>query len=147
MDRIEDAADLMLARYRMKKKSRTLFENQRWSLIETSPQHYEFDGHHSRVPPFYVEFVEAGPRVGWRWTNCANGGSCECHWFDPEPDPSDPEYEVYVKELEYVQRDADFYKGFKVPPTQMEHDELNRNLPLDPILRGFAPTSPFVGFW
>ncbi|CAJ1935191.1 unnamed protein product [Cylindrotheca closterium] len=147
MDRIEDAADLMLARYRMKKRSPSLFVHRRWSLIETSPQHYGFDGHHSREPPFYVEFVEAGPRLGWRWTNCVSGGSCESHWLDPEPDPIDPEYEVYLKDLEYVQRDADFYKGFNIPPTQMEHDELNRIIPLDPILRRFAPSSPFVGFW
>mmetsp|Transcript_43776 Transcript_43776/g.105588 ORF Transcript_43776/g.105588 Transcript_43776/m.105588 type:complete len:426 (+) Transcript_43776:47-1324(+) len=147
MNRIEDAADLMLARYRLKKRSHTLFEHRRWALTENSPQRYEFHGHHSREPPFYVEFVKAGPCLGWRWTNCVTGGSCESHWFDPEPDPNDAEYELYVKELEYVQRDVDFYQGFKLPPTQMEHDELSRSRPLDPISQRFAPSSPFVGFW
>ncbi|KAL3934212.1 MAG: hypothetical protein SGBAC_010024, partial [Bacillariaceae sp.] len=144
MNRIEDAADLMLARYRLKKRSPTLFEQRRWSLAETSTQHYQFGGHHSRVPPFNVEFVKAGPRLGWRWTNCVSGGSCETHWFDPEPNPSGPEYDIYVKEVEDVQRGVEFYAGFHVPPTQMEHDELNRRRPMDPMLRHFSGSSPFV---
>ena len=33
-------------------------------------------------PSFYVEYVVAGSRIGWRWTNAVSGGLCETVWLE-----------------------------------------------------------------
>ena len=80
MDNISDAEEFMAARYLLKKRCWTLFVNRCWRLGGNLPEFYCYVGHHTREPPFMVEFVEAGPRIGWRWTNAVSGGSCETIW-------------------------------------------------------------------
>lgn len=146
LERIQDAPDVMLARYYLKKRTPSLFEHRRWSLSQESPERYEIHGHHSREPPFHVEFVKAGPRLGWRWTNCVGGGSCEAHWLDVEPSPSDEQYGEYLKELQRIENDVGFYQGFSIPPTMGEHEERSAEIPLDPMLARYSSPSCF-GVW
>jgi hypothetical protein len=120
---IKDAPSFMFSRYQLLKRRPEVFKHRRWRLALDSPDFYEIHGHHSREPPFSVEFVKVGPRIGWRWTNGVTGGSCETHWLDPEPTPVDKGHEEYCKELKNERRDVGFYGGFLVPPTQLEHQQ------------------------
>lgn len=78
----------------------------------------------SKSPPLSVEFVKAGPRLGWKWTNRKLFGSCETQWLDPEPLPSDEGYEKYIVESKRQQVDVRLYRGFHRPPTQAEHAQI-----------------------
>jgi len=55
----------------------------RLGLSLDSPERNDNDVHHSRKMPAHVEFVQAGSRLWWRWTNCVSGGACETNWLDP----------------------------------------------------------------
>lgn len=59
-----------------------------------------------------VEFVSAGPRLGWRWTNAVRGGSCETIWLDLAPHPSDRDYDDYHTELKAVNEMLAFSEVF-----------------------------------
>ena len=131
---IKETPEIMLAWYRLKKRNQKIFSGRRMRLSSNSPERYDNNVHHSREMPTCVEFVSAGPRLGWRWTNAVSGGSCEPNWIDPAPDPSDENYGVYLEEFEKIDRDVDFYRGFTKPPTQEEHLQLNSEIPLDPVL-------------
>jgi len=96
---IAETPDIMRAWYILKKHNRHIFSCKRMSLSIDSPERYVNYVHHCREMPAFVEFVEAGSRLGWRWTNCVSGGSCETNWLDPEPNQSDEGYDVYLKEL------------------------------------------------
>ena len=119
------------------------------SLSLDSPDRYHPDVHHSRDMPHCVEFVKAGQRLGWRWTNAVSGGSCEPVWLDPEPDPSDEGYDVYLKELKDIERDVEFFKGFTSPPTLDELLQRNTDVPLDPVLQMYSNRGHggFGGWW
>ena len=161
--RTEDASPVMEAKYRLKKRNPELFSSRRWRLSEESPQFYRTDGrlHHSREPPLWVEFVTAGPRIGWRWTNAVSGGSCETNWLEPplSPPPSEEEgstsnddyydYEKYLHELNQIENtDVELFKGYtKEPPTQEEHARCCQEIPLDPVLQMFANNRQFGGWW
>ncbi|GFH59796.1 hypothetical protein CTEN210_16272 [Chaetoceros tenuissimus] len=132
-DRITEAPDIMRAMFCLKKRSPTLFAVGRRMLSHDSPDRYEVDCHHSREPPFWLEFVKVGPRSGWRWTNCVNGGDCEIHWLEEEPDQDSQEYSQYLEALEKEQ--PDFYKGFYQPPNVDQHEQLLRDIPLHPVLQ------------
>ena len=67
-----------------------------------------------------VEFVKAGSRLGWRWTNCKRGGACETQWLDPEPNSTDEGYEKYLQELKHT-KNVVIFRGFKRPPNRQEH--------------------------
>ena len=132
---IAEAHDIMRAWHNIKKQNPKL-EFYGVGLSLDSPERYHNDVHHSRDMPNFAELVQAGPRSGWRWTNCVSGGGCcEPQWFDAEPNPSDDNYDVYLKELKEVEKDVGFYKGFVTPPSQEEHLELNSRIPLDPMLQ------------
>ena len=120
---IQDAPSVMLAKCYLKRRNPSLFRDISWRLAENSPQRYSAEGicHPSCTPPFDVEFVQAGPRIGWRWTNSALGGSCEVHWLDPEPDVSDNSYEKYLEEVEQIQNDVVFYRGISIPPSREDY--------------------------
>mmetsp|Transcript_22935 Transcript_22935/g.34782 ORF Transcript_22935/g.34782 Transcript_22935/m.34782 type:complete len:304 (-) Transcript_22935:77-988(-) len=144
MGRIRDEEPLMMARYRLMKKRRfTLFENSRWRLSEDSEDYFTFHGHHSQRPPFLVEFVQAGPRIGWRWTNAVSGGSCEVHWLDPQPSPPDPGFERYTEEKSRKDRDVGLFRGYLEPLTARQHEELCDSTPFNP---GALPGVSY-GWW
>ncbi|KAL3934211.1 MAG: hypothetical protein SGBAC_010023 [Bacillariaceae sp.] len=136
--RIEDAPDIMHLWHRLKRRNLGVLGHTRRTLASTSPQVYGFGGHASRHPPFHVEFVRAATRSGWRWTNRAPYGACEPNWLDPEPDPTDPQYEEYLNQVEGLAKDVSFYQGFHTPPTQMQHEELNDTIPPPQIPVGQA---------
>jgi hypothetical protein len=94
---MQEAPGFMFARYQSLKRFPGVFKQSRWSLADDSPANHEIHGRHSRRPPYHVEFAKAGPRLGWRWTNCVIGGCCETHWLDSEPTPFDERYEEYYK--------------------------------------------------
>jgi hypothetical protein len=107
-------------------------------LEDESRERYTINGHHTRAPPFHIRHVKAASRVGWSWTNCRAGGSCETHWLDPEPMPSDDDYATYQEEVKSVERNVGFYRGFLKPPTEEEYQELAATIPLDDNLLRFS---------
>jgi hypothetical protein len=134
--KIEDAPEIMLARSNLKKRHPSLFQDKQLFLSHLSPQYYDYyTGHRSRDPPLRVEFVKAGSRLGWRWTNCEKGGSCETQWLDPEPNSTDEGYEKYLQELKHT-KNVDIYRGFKRPPNEEEHMRRCAEVPLDTKLLG-----------
>lgn len=139
MQRINEASSLMEARYQLMKRIPDVFKQKRWNLADDSPDRYDVRGHHSREPPFLVEFVKIGLRMGWRWTNAVCGGCCEINWLDPEPRPSDEEYSDYRRKLEDEERrEVGFFRGFHKPPTEAEYEERAAEVPLDPIHARFG---------
>jgi hypothetical protein len=137
---IEDAPEIMLAHHNLKKRHPSLIQSRYWFLSYNSPQRYDYAGHSSRQPPLRVEFVKAGSRLGWRWTNGVKGGSCETQWLDPEPNSTDEGYEKYLQELKHsINNDVDIFRGFnKSPPNQQEHMRRCAEVPLDPSLSNFS---------
>lgn len=127
IERIADAKDCMLAVYNLHKQIPS-FPNKRFKLAHDSQDRYDFQGNNSfHKPPFYIDFVKAGPRKGWRWTNCCVGGDCEMNWFDPEPEEGSSKHEEYMSVLKFrYSNDVDFFKGFHGPPTEEEYGELVR---------------------
>ena len=107
---IAETPKIMQAWYTLKKRNQNIFSGRRMSLSLSSPEIYDNNVHHSRDMPKCVEFVSAGPRLGWRWTNAVSGGSCEPNWIDPAPNPSDVNYDVYLEELKEIERDVDFFQ-------------------------------------
>jgi len=145
--RIDEAPSSMLVRRQLMKRSPDIFKQKRWRLDNESPERYRIQGHHSRVPPFWVEFVKIGPRVGWRWTNAVCGGCCEIRWLDPEPNPLDDCYEDYLKKLEDINhREVGFFRGFIAPPTQEEHAKRAAEVPLESRYALYGSRSSF-GVW
>lgn len=146
IEKISDAQSVMLARYYLKKHHPNLFESRCDILSIQSPDRYQIHGHRSRSPPFDVEFVKAGSRLGWRWTNAFSGGSCETQWLDPEPKSTDQGYDTYIKDLENLDKDVSFYRGFSRPPTQQEHQQKSAEIPLDPRVAAYSSRRSF-GVW
>ncbi len=125
---ISEATDLMRKLYLLKKqRSRTsmsLLKDWCGKLSENSPDWYE-SMNENDSPPFYIRFVEAGSRLGYRWETIGGLNPCEVNWLDPEPERESIEYEEYMREIE---RDLDLYKvykGFRQPPTEEEYNGLH----------------------
>jgi len=70
---IAEASDIMLAWHNIKKRNPKL-EFYGMGLSLDSPERYHNDVHHSRAMPSHAKLIQAGPRSGWRWTNCVSGG-------------------------------------------------------------------------
>ena len=127
LQRISDAPDLAAAVYLLKKQHPTLKMSKRWRwhgvLSEDSPDSYvSVDGD---TPPIYINFVQAGPRIGYRWgTGDAVDTPCEVNWLDPEPDRESIGYEKYIEELQEINSQVNFYRGFHQPPTEEEYHRL-----------------------
>ena len=136
LHRISDAPELMKALYFLKKQHPSLMLND-WAgkLSEDSPDWY-LSGWDEEVeeasPPFCISLVVAGCRVGYRWRNDAvwrqrcqhcdlYSDCCEVIWIDPEPDKDSSDYAKYVEELQEIENEVDFYKGFHQPPTEEEY--------------------------
>ena len=76
-----------------------------------------------RLAPFYIYFVQAGTRIGYRWQN-NRSNACEVNWLDPEPDRESSEYEEYIEKLLEAEEDLEMYRGFHQPPTEEEYNRL-----------------------
>ncbi|KAL9189339.1 hypothetical protein ACHAXT_011829 [Thalassiosira profunda] len=80
-------------------------------------------------PPFSLEVVKAGTRLGWRWTNLDDHrpDSCEINWLDSAPVEGTEEYAEYAKGLEEMKESVKFYTGLFAPPTEAEYRQLCRD--------------------
>ena len=95
-------------------------------LSEHSPDWYQIRNEYV-APPFSIFFVQAGSRVGYRWeteNQFPYDFPCEVNWLDPEPDRESDGYEKYIEELEEINSQVKFYKGFHQPPTEAEYQIL-----------------------
>jgi hypothetical protein len=124
--RISEANDLVRTLYLLKKQRPALSMLEHWyaQLSEDSPEWYEAVEEHVYQPPLTIRFVQAGSRVGYRWKGkYAWDTPCEVNWLDPEPDTGSSDYEKYTEELQQIESEVNFYKGFHQPPTQAEYRE------------------------
>eukprot|EP00984_Skeletonema_dohrnii_P012948 scaffold5305_cov68-Skeletonema_dohrnii-CCMP3373.AAC.1 len=141
--RISDVPGVVHAIYRLMKRTPTIFRDFHlrnsqhqlllWKLSADSSDFYRQNYQHRNGfirPPFNVGFVRVGSRLGWCWYSgdlwSVRDGclSCEINWLDPEPSSECSDYELYVKELQDVQKFMRFYRGFHLPPTEMEYNQL-----------------------
>ena len=129
--RILDVPSVAEAIYRLTQRDPPLIEdlyNIYWSLSRDSPEWYDSNSESGHPPPpFFIGFVQAGPRVGWRWelspdNRCTN--SCEINWLDPEPDRESSDYEVYNRELQSIQEEIFCFEGYYQPPSQDDYKRL-----------------------
>jgi hypothetical protein len=123
IDLVQDAELVMKARLQIMRQS--TWESPIWPLmLHLSPDSLEY---HERPtqrmytsekdPPFSIEVVVVGKRMGWRWSNYL-GGFCDTHWVDPEPDLDD---EAYWTGLPEFFAKSSYFSGFLDPPTPKEY--------------------------
>jgi hypothetical protein len=117
--RISDAHDLVRAVYLLKKQRPALkMEDWQVKLSEDSPDWYVSM---NSSAPFYIRFVKAGYRIGYRWETEYACNPCEVNWLDPEPDRGTSVYTKYIEELQRIKRWIGTYRGFQQPPTEDEY--------------------------
>lgn len=124
MDRINESSDIVRVLYPLAKRGCM----SRIQLSENSVDRYEKDtdrSSRSPNPPFHLEFVNAGSRIGWRWTSLSEfeSQSCETHWLDPKPPRGTVGYSSAMKK---ISKSVDFYKGCCKPPTEEEYRAMCR---------------------
>jgi hypothetical protein len=127
--RISEANDLVRTLYLLKKQHPALSMLKHWqaTLSKDSPEWYEAVGEHVYQPPLTICFVQVGSRVGYRWGGKYGWDTpCEVNWLDPEPDTGSSDYEKYTEELQQIESEVNFYKGFHQPPTEEEYNRLCR---------------------
>eukprot|EP00984_Skeletonema_dohrnii_P024924 scaffold14060_cov71-Skeletonema_dohrnii-CCMP3373.AAC.1 len=129
---ISDVPDFMHTIHSLLQRTPTLFREIwlsrafAWSLSGQSPDRYAgIIGNQS--PPFDLQLIRAGSRRGWSW--CSFGSenerhSCEINWLDPEPSSDSSDYVAYIEDLQRVERNIDFYRGYYNPPTEDEYNRL-----------------------
>jgi hypothetical protein len=129
-DRISDAPDLVNTLYLLVKQRPALSLLKEWygRLCRRSPDWYdsvEDDPYGSYPPPLCIGFVQAGPRIGYRWrTNQIDPCACDVIWLDPEPDVESSDYAIYVDELQQIGSRVDLFNGFERPPEEDEYREI-----------------------
>jgi hypothetical protein len=150
LQRISDGHDLIRTLYLIKKQHPTLQSwTRHWKISADSPDWYETAGGDYDivsedspdwyetaednydippfVPPFYICFVQAGPRIGYRWTTNwwrpDDGKHCEVNWLDPQPESGSSDYARYIEELQEINSQVKrFYRGLHQPPTEEEYN-------------------------
>jgi hypothetical protein len=68
--------------------------------------------------------VEAGSSIGYRRETLHDCDPCEVNWLDPEPRIGFSDYAKYIEELQEIDRQVTFYRGFQQPPTEEEYHRL-----------------------
>jgi hypothetical protein len=135
LQNIADASDLVRAVYLLEKQRPGLFHLEVWyvKLSGDSPDWYESAEEDDQEPPFSIQLVQAGSRIGYRWTsNYFSRGlericfskPCEVNWLDPEPNRESIGYKEYIAEKRKLDRMVELYKGFYEPPTEEEYTRL-----------------------
>jgi hypothetical protein len=120
--RISDGPGVTRAVYLLKKQRPELSIWRRHVVLSVdSPDWYDsVDEALDETPPFYIQFVEAGSRIGYRWdTN--HDTPCEVNWLDPEPDRESSDYEEYTEAKRNIEEQVTMYRGFHEPPTEEEY--------------------------
>ncbi len=125
--RISDAPDLIRTLYLFYKQRPSLMDIDNWygKLSRDSPDWYDAEG--EDTPPFFISFVEAGSRLGYRWDTCHGGMPCRVNWLDSVPKRESSgyaSYAKYIEDLEVINSQVTFYRGFRQPPTEEEYRRL-----------------------
>jgi len=115
---ISDVPGIISTLYPIYKQRPILLKDSLAELSRHSPDWYNGIVRHD-TPPFGIEFVAAGSRVGYQWKTLYLFSACEVIWLDPEPDRESIDYEKYTEELQEIERY--FYHGFQQPPTEEEY--------------------------
>ena len=128
LQRISDAPELIRAVYLFKQQRPALVDINYWcgKLSEDSPDWYESAGEYFPAP-LCIRFIQAGSRVGYRWATPFPEETvflCEVNWLDPEPDRESSDYRQYIEELQKIENEVGFYRGFHQPPTEEEYQRL-----------------------
>jgi len=129
---ISEVPSFMQAIYLLLQRTPTLFEKETlriafyWRLagriLECSPDFYDFESS-CPFPPFRLQIIQAGSRLGWSW--CTHDDhSCEINWLDPKPSRESSGYKAYAEELQGIERNVGFYRGYSQPPTLAEYNRL-----------------------
>eukprot|EP00985_Skeletonema_marinoi_P028043 scaffold23834_cov158-Skeletonema_marinoi.AAC.3 len=126
---ISDAIDVARTYYLIRKqRSDLLIEDWQGELSEDSLNWYDSPadelGEPEHSPPFNIIFVQAGPRMGYRWQNAYYLETCEVNWLDPEPRKESNDYEKYLEELHKIEERTFFFRGFNQPPTSEQYHRL-----------------------
>lgn len=132
---ISDVPKFMHTIHTLQQRTPTLFDPNLlldafdWTLSEDSPDSYDWEDDSHPAPPFSLQFIQVGPRLGWIW--CSNidsyivQHSCEINWLDQEPSSSSDncDYETYVEEHRSLEERVDFqfYRGYHQPPSEHEY--------------------------
>jgi hypothetical protein len=123
LHRISDAPDVVRAVYLFNKQRPDLLKMKEWyvTLSEDSPDWYESVD--DDTPPFYINIVQAGSRIGYRWTT-KRFKPCEVNWLDPEPDRESGDYEKCIEESQQLHSEVHMFRGLYQPPTEEEYHRL-----------------------
>jgi hypothetical protein len=127
---ISEVPSFMHAIHRLLQRNPNFFEWELsyafdWTLSEQSPDRYDrVSG--SPEPPFDLQMIHAGPRLGWSW--CSGHQLCEINWLDPEPSSESSDYEAYMEEMHRIQHHIFLYKGYNKPPNAIEYRRLCEGL-------------------
>jgi hypothetical protein len=127
LQRISDAPEVISTLYSIRKQRPTLLKDWCGKLSGDSPDwHYVEDDGGYNASPFFIVFVQAGPRIGYRWESYRNDvhSPCEVNWLDPEPGRESNDYKKYIKALQEIEGQVDVYRGFHQPPTEEEYYRL-----------------------
>ncbi len=126
---VSEVPGLMNTIHLLLQRTPTLFEKDRlskafgWSLSKQSPDWYaRDDGNGSAPPPFRLQFVQAGTRLGWSWCTFYGDHLCEINWLDPVPSRDSDDYAAYVEDLKRIERRISIYRGYhQQPPTEQQY--------------------------
>ena len=118
--RISDAPDVARAVYLLKKQRPALVMSWDAVLSEDSPDWYDSTQADDDTPPFFISFVQAGSRIGYRWHTLGDN-PCEVIWLDPVPERGSFGYEDYVADYRLIEDEIGLYRGNYEPPTEEEY--------------------------
>lgn len=122
--RISDAQDVARIPYLFQKqRPEIVLKDWYAELSEDSPDRYEsLDDIDEDFAPIYIAFVRAGNRLGYQWGTDLD--PCEVNWLDPEPDRESSDYGKYMEELQEIEGQINYFKGFHQPPTREEFERI-----------------------
>jgi hypothetical protein len=128
LQRISDAPELMRALYQIKKHHPSLILDEWYGcLSQDSPDWYDWGeeiNEDCASPPFWISLVETRTRIGYQWKEIHGVEHCEVNWLDPVPTEESSDYEEFLVDLQQIENQVDFYKGYHQPPTQEEYNRL-----------------------
>ncbi len=119
---VSDAAGIISTLYPIMKQRPVLLKRWFGMLSRDSPDWYPGISDNIAAP-VYIEFVQAGSRIGYHWYALDNL-TCEVIWLDPEPDKESSDYENYIEELDEIEDEVDLFDGFQQPPNEEEYHRL-----------------------
>mmetsp|Transcript_5847 Transcript_5847/g.8467 ORF Transcript_5847/g.8467 Transcript_5847/m.8467 type:complete len:365 (-) Transcript_5847:152-1246(-) len=120
--RVSDAAGIISTLYPIMKQRPVLLKRWFGELSRDSPDWYA-EISDDIAAPIFIEFVQAGSRVGYHWyaMDDIDNLPCEVIWLDPEPDRESNDYETYIEELQEIENAVDVFEGFEQPPNEDEY--------------------------